>query len=132
MYFNLIIDMLIDLLLIISFMFLFMFIAVLYQLIVKKQPFPEKRPSDFSQKEIYLVRGIVILDVVMILVFLINPVYEFISGDHSYQDFIFDMIFAPNSNLYQLIEYLIIRMCIMVYLGVRDERIFLRRGIYDS
>jgi len=130
MYFNLIIDMLLDFLIILSFMFFFMLIAVVYQLFVKKRPFPTKTINDFSEKEKNLVRGIVILDVIVVLVYLLNPVYEFISGLYSYDEFIIKMIFDPNSNLYTMIEYLLLRMMLMVYLGVKDERMFLGRGIY--
>ena len=97
---------------------------------MKKGKFPEKK--DFEYLELFMVATIMLLDVIIIVVLILDPTYDFISGLISYQDYYSIMLISPESNLYSFLYWLIFRFTVLTFLGVKDERKIIKEGVLKS
>jgi len=105
-------------------------ISILVSLIMKKGKFPEKK--DFEYLELFMVGTIMLLDVIIIVVLILDPTYDFISGLISYQDYYSLMLISPESNLYSFLYWLIFRFTVLIFIGVKDERKIIKEGVLKS
>ena len=76
-----------------------------------------------------MVIGIVISDILLLLYLVINPILSFVSGEITYNEFFGMMISDSDSSMYLMMQWMIFRMILMIYLGVSDERVLIRGGL---
>lgn len=105
-------------------------ISILVSLIMKKGKFPEKK--NFEYLEMFMVATIMLLDVIIIVVLILDPTYDFISGLISYQDYYSIMLISSDSNLYSFLYWLIFRFTVLIFIGVKDERKIIKEGVLKS
>lgn len=130
MLFNMVTDMMTEFLEILVIFLFVITISVFIHLIGSKKEFTKK--EIFSKYEKYVVISVIFLDIILLLLFVVQPTYDFIIATYTYQEYLEMLVLNPDSSLYNYLQWILVRMSIMAFLGVEDETKLLKGGLIGN